>query len=1420
MLHYILCASLLLTLLKTEGALLHSRFYIGPTLVHFLYDNTTTSTCQVALVGTSGLDTSEPSAWFQCLYQNATTPYPTCRQTSQTQIIWGPIGCSNIVSPETAIQSGNCISSEAELQRRLSIFLNTFYLSKESLECYQLGGQGDIRLCPGPLRLSIPNQDPLIPIAFPRPTVDYIASQQAFIEGGTGYQAMFPYVFEVPLIWPKITLTGATGCDSTYNGNYLHWERDPSDLIFSMVSRSFIHETTTTLRLLLKRVDDESLNFQIVLADITGPAGDLFDFQWVSGEFVGDSDTVFTNWVYQIPWNTEIPMYPYPSGSEACQIFLQIPETYTPELGPVPELTTSDYMLNQQPRRYFKSSVCNYKVCRPDDIGYEFYPNCPIGTKFGGDAVASHPLYPGLPVYVAPNPRIHYRLDCTEFYPVNATFRAYNINPSQGATVYRTVIESEICNAPFIDTESITNNLNPNERYLQCQKMNGWVEANGLYCSVSITGQSPCPLNWHYWDQRCFYKFNPQTDLRFQSTLENAQETCASLNPFAKALVEVDRDTDSWLRRFMYLNTALDAPAAFRTPSFDTAYCNCYLSPPFDQNSTIAPCGCFDTTVLNTYRTIFPLCYFPISTVEMEPEWVDIEVSLQTAALLRYGQQGPNMGGFELQCQCFNGITFSRCTTTTCEVDVTAGDDIGVFQRKCMEGEGQCPNNINSLCQCPPGRGPSASLLSSLGELYANREWPCGCPASGRERGLYKINNQTYGGVIQDVLYLPCDGVDHGVCIISNNTNFGTCVSVLRPNLQTGLDEAAYSGVATSCPNPIQPYKAITQNGPITTQFCNSKGTCCPGGQTNDNPNVGDPYTEKCFTSDGSPLTGCECETGSGGPSCVCPTPLNLAEGRLPQTTTISDVNYVFIDLEQAYFIRALKLSSECNIPTEAQITNEVGKGPPSTLACVFNVTQGVYDCPESLLAYQYVSLQGFELTQSCKIEAFLSWFTLCGQNGTGNPFAGRFFDIPQYRARDRNLEEQFVGVANLGCTSTECMCNSEWTGPGCATGVSSIRPTYIEGEATTLDTKFVCGENTLVPSYDNPVQGRGQLDPIYKNCSCNPLSVSDLTGLLGDPLGEERFAGRGCQCAMIKNIDRDELLLCAGHGECENPSFALGWCEKPLDDLSRDSLSRPYADQIDFTIELVTDVIVTETSYVIGDYIYTTSSPTNYPTRSPTNSPTEEPTAPTNSPTKSPTNPTNSPTFSPTSPTNSPTLSPTTPTNSPTSPTSSPTAPTNSPTSSPTLTPYVIFFAADSQTGKPSTTPTSPTVCSPAKPPTCTPTSVYQYRTTTKTPVASLPFSPTKQTIGPNGGVLGTWDSMVISDTGLDMSLASAGLAPTPDTFWRGITSANCLDWASTSTSLDATGGNVGITSSSWDDFTLVGCETSTSFILCVCES
>lgn len=1346
--------------LPSSSTLVRSVFYIGPTLVNFLYDDAKLSTCQVSLVKTEDLDSTQPIAWFQCLYSNSTTQFPTCRQTSQKRIVWGPIGCSNIASPAEALQSGNCISTEAELQRRLSIFLQTFSLSKDSVACYELGGAGDIRLCPGPLRLSTPNEDPLIPISVPLSTEKYIAADFAFIDAATGPGAGLPVTFEVPLVWPEITVTRTSVdiCDDGYLGNFQHWQNDPSDLILEEVSKTFLQTSATTHRLLLRRVGgSDSVDFQITFATTAGPAGSLYDFEWVSDTFVGDEDNVFSNWVYQVPWGTAIPFYPYPSGAEACQLVLSIPESYTPVLGDVPILTTANYALNEEPRLYFQSSVCSYRNCRPNDIGYEFYPNCPIGTRFGGDAVASHPLYPGLPVYVPPNPNSHYRLDCVEVYPQNETFRALNINPSQGATIYRTNLESEVCNAPFINTARILQNLNPNEKYTQCQKMRGWVEENGLYCSVGITYQSPCPLNWVYWDQRCFYKFNPQTELRFQSTLENAALTCRTLNQFAVPLVEVDEDTQTWIQeRFLYLKTSLDAKAAFRTPSFNTAYCNCFLSPPFGDN-TVAPCGCFDTTVLNEYQVIFPICYFPISTAEMEPEMADITVSLATAALLRYGQEGPNAGGFQLQCKCFNGMTFSLCTTTTCRVDTTASDALGTFQRKCLEGKGQCANNQPNICQCPPGRGPSASLFSSLSNLYVNRDWPCACPSSGRTRGLYKINNQTYGGPIQDVRYLPCDGSDHGICIVPNNTNDGYCVSLLRPNLQTNLDEPAYSGQATSCPNPIQTYKAITQNGPITTQFCNAKGTCCPYGQTLENQYVGDAYAKACYSNSGDLQTGCECDTGAGGPACTCPTPTNLAQNLRPASVKLAGVNYVYVDLKQTYFVSNVQLSPECLVPDEVQISNKVGEGPPSSTNCTLNTTTGVYDCPYTQLAYQYVVLKGFTYTQNCEIGAFLDWFTLCGRNGTGNPFAGRFFDIPQYRAQERNLEQQYVGAANLGCTSTECMCNSDWAGELCAAGVSSIRSTFIEGENAYIDAKYLCGETTLVPAALDPVAGRGEIDPVYKNCSCNPLSVSDLNGLVGDPIGEERFAGRACQCALIKNLDRGDLEMCAGHGVCLEPSFPLGWCEKPLEDLLADPLSEPYADQSDFTIQTVTDMTVVSTSYVIGNYLYTTSSPTAYPTKSPTDSPTQEPTAPTSSPTNSPTSPTSSPTKSPTSPTKSPTTSPTEP-------------------------PYVLLYYANGVYNGASST--SPTTCSPTTPPTCAAPSVKQFRaTSTNGGLQNLGYPSSSPVKGPTGGSIGLWPDVVT--TGFSSAtLASVGL--NSGNFWTADaigfyqSAYSCVGWTS----------------------------------------
>jgi hypothetical protein len=85
------------------------------------------------------MDLSTSNLYFQTVYANSTVLNALCRQNTQQRIITGPIGCSNIATPTSALNSANCISNEIDVELQLNILLVTWYLSKTSSKCYALG---------------------------------------------------------------------------------------------------------------------------------------------------------------------------------------------------------------------------------------------------------------------------------------------------------------------------------------------------------------------------------------------------------------------------------------------------------------------------------------------------------------------------------------------------------------------------------------------------------------------------------------------------------------------------------------------------------------------------------------------------------------------------------------------------------------------------------------------------------------------------------------------------------------------------------------------------------------------------------------------------------------------------------------------------------------------------------------------------------------------------------------------------------------------------------------------------------------------------------------------------------------------------------------------------------------------------------
>lgn len=1201
---------------KCSASILHWQWNYGNWQMNFVCNNETTALFRVQAVNVN-FETSVAS--FVCVYDSgASTQHPTCRIPSLKRVITGPIGCSDIGNPEAALQSANCIQNAVDVELRREILYQTWNLAKNNPTCTQRGGNGDIRLCPGPLRLAIVNRDSFLP----HQTITVkklLASTMQFFDTLTGPYAMSRSVVQVRMILPGFTVQ--TDCvdgltAQSFSGSYISNNADPNPGLMSDIMKTFVGPFPT-LRFYLQRDSLTSYAFRLGFGNSAG-TNQNYTYEYFSSVITPDigEPTFFLNWLYLVQENTIYPMYDVNTGINTCNITsIVFPSSFNYTILEPDSITPANYSLNAEPRLYYKTRVCNYQPCFLTSTGDLTVPYCPEGDVAGGTAVYVDPRDPQLPIYVPPNPYLDFRLNCDEFYPKAATFQDIN------TIVWpRISFISQMCFSPFLDNDRILANLSPNEKFTQCKKlgMNVCGRAQSVCCWPP---QLPlCPLHWIFFDQNCFYRFDPVLESKFSTSVDQAEFTCRQFDSESQDLVAVDDDLETWLTNYFlfWKNTAL-ANAAYRFPKpGQPLLCNCLVT----STLTLEDCPCQTLTFPNdeTGVPIFPICFLTGTVAKNRIQYPDLLLSLDTARLWVQGQEGPFPGGYEATCNCFDGYAGKSCEIATCQgADLILKDpgtlqQTGTFLRDCaIFGHGQCSQGNPRVCQCMPQWGPDASILSTLSWLYTFRNVPCVCPASSAPGGRFQINDVIYN--VTGLTSLVCGGVDRGICYAQNATAPGYCGCLERYNQLTSALEPAYQGHACVCRVPIQPYLAKVKNGPIVSSFCNNKGTCCPSGQTIDDP-VGNKYADDCYTTEeGEPIDGCVCNNGWGGTACTCPAPFDYAEGKVPLYFE-GDSSKLYVDMGFPYFIRFVRLSGCSSSSSLVAISREVGKASESS-DCTFYFERNsifyYYCIGGETLAYPFVFVQEVETPDTCVIKAFTQNYTLCGETERVNMFSGRFFDIPLYRDNGKTLEEQYINTSTFGCTTTDCMCNSNWTGPLCATGVSSIRPILIEefGVERTLDAKLVCGETVSLPALLDSVQGRGQPDGTT-GCVCNPISSLDPTGKLGPVV--EKFVGPACECATTWNEDYTESMLCSHHGHCLNASFSYGQCENDLLSYREDALFAPFV-QVADTINTIVAVTLAADSYFLAPYTWRTPSPTHSPTLSPTLKPTSL--SPSLSPTK-----------------------------------------------------------------------------------------------------------------------------------------------------------------------------------------------------------
>lgn len=1399
---YILFAYLCIYTNIALSAILKATSYVGSYTLVLVFNNDTIQDDRVMF---TSYNIPTRTLYFQTVPNTtAMTDNILCRISSQKRVIYGPNGCTLLSDRGgIAIEDSNCILDEVRVQLQRRLFSENWYKSKLSVEC---AIPGDIRICAGPLRLSLDNRDAFFPYKS-YSAKDLLSSRMQFLDGLIGPLGKSPYVVRINMVMPAITLVSScveTVTGMPFNGTYSNYEFDPYPGMITTVWKAFKSNERDFQRIILKRNEQFGIDFQIGLAT-TIAANAEYDIMAITDEVILSSlnynQRVFLNWVETIQYGYNYSFTQ--SDNSTCWGVLTLPEStdvYTYIKPPIVTAVNVSYNIN--PRVFNAAAVCNYGLGRLDVNGYLMLPNTMEGDKIGGDVVYVYPGLVDVPVYVPPNPNLAFRFDCDEAYPKSAVF-----TDIAGTEWPRISLIQEICLFPFLSDELIESNIKPDEKFIQCQKMGGYTFTKAqTLCARPITSIF-CQKGWIYFDGRCFYKFNTKIDGRFASTIDQGDNICSQLNKYAQPLVEIDFYTDIWLLDwYIYYKPDLDTASAYRVPVFQQPYCKCYIT------NLVEPvqCPCYDIRYSDEPQIlIFPVCFYYTSVAELEPMYADVQVSLNTALLWVRGQVGPVMNGIEAICKCFPGSADKNCNAWTCPLkDILAlpqnqSTPLVTFYKKCYNQEhGSCYNGQPGVCQCRPYYGPSASIFPQLDELYQFIDVPCGCPAGIRTSGLFEINGRVYNS---SALYLPCSGINQGVCVIQNNTNDGQCFCNIRPNLVFGGFEYEYDGKGCGCRVPIQPYKSITKNGKISTEFCNHKGVCCPFGETFVDP-IGNLYKEACVDREaGVSREGCACDNGLGGSACTCVAKFNFASGKVWNSFNNGELYY--IDLGEKRFQMYIELTRFCGEQTSLQVyvSNQVGKSSES-VECLFDARIGAYVCATAL-AHQYAVVRGIEdITDSCVLYTYPQFFEYCGYNNSVNVFAGRFFDIPAYRGPNKYIEDQSFGTANFGCTTTECMCNSLYGGAKCAAGVSSLRYFPTLADEVKL-TKFYCGETVSLPNLLNVVAGRGVIDTINGNCSCSIISNVEVTGLTG--LTHQYFYGKACECEMMYNEDRKRVLPCAGHGVCKESWFPYGVCEVDVDKYIDDALYTPYVEKKSSAIGF-NKMTTTRDTYVLrfagGDIpgtLYPTPAPTTPPTTSspttatPTSTPTtRSPTtlspttrSPTLRPTtKSPT--TLAPTLRPT--TRSPTLRPTTKSPTTRTPTSPPTtrAPTTSPTTkSPTPDPYpnVYLYSPNIPYEGDFGYEFAQTMCN-----------TYKYFVTAKTidtaraflsvntttgAIASLPtvmgFPSNAKVYGPTGIYIGIWEDILTG--GVAVSMLDADVLSSYNFYWTGGASGsdvNCGGW------------------------------------------
>lgn len=1044
------------------------------------------------------------------------TDRPVCENVDTTPVAVRALGCDGVNFVESCAKS-----PQDAVTNRDKLLANFLYSWREN-ECIR--GGGDRFSCVGPVFAIFPNTKiRVLPATFTNATTLYRAQSFAIFTN-IGPRGQMKGVTFLDMTKPDLYVLGAANCTDTtgarFNGTFTLYFRDAIAGMFINETQIFKRLAQATHQRVVRTRDGH-----LALGEVSGT--DTFR-------------TLFRSSAPLPPAWYDLQDVRFTNG---CTVSFQTPSSFALELIPPARLTDLNFFQNQFPPVHFQTRECSFHVGGYDanrNLKFPYTSATSVGggrTKF---ALPGSLLY--LPMEVRPDPNMrHYTLSCADVWPKQVAFFDYGLGPddngvTDGNTQPHFVVETGLCYFPFLDVLGLRSaEATDNARDLNCFKQGGFTYGQSKsHCAREIQ-VSRCKLGWYYFNQYCYYKFDPIVDSKYKSSAADAGSVCAQLDPLSTVVASLPVDLRAFLKeRFVFIDRKGPAHphrvnvGGRRCIAFD------YIENALDQADDVA--HVYDISCL---VPAFPLCRYHHTRFRLP--YSEFSLHWDTVRTLRDGQEGAPASGHELECECMTGFCSSSCETVCCPTRQLAGNDTlsRWYIGKCLAfNRGWCEEYEPRTCQCAVGYGPKATF--GVGQLY---EYACFCPTTPRQELFdtsaveIRINGVTYAN--PEPSNVVCGGRDRGECVVEGN--LGVCRCDTRLDLRPGstylTQEPNFDGLGCEAMVPIAPNRG--HHVSIITRMCNGNGFTCPSGlsfreQILDETTRSLVGRQQCLDPRTKELLGgCVCFPGYTGLSCTCDSPRNVF---IPQTLFEETPTQVYGKLALRTTVRRVVIVGECPIlPTSIRVRD--GSGDQNPRACYsMSFNNRTWYCDSIPGDFIILAHDTFS-PLNCLVEVFSDWFHPCGNNT--NPFAGAFTNNEFHDDWAFHRVPQSAKFAVHGCITSSCFCDANHGGKLCRAGKSGFRYDF---DMSAIHAQY-CGEDYLPP--------RGWVDPDTGYCKCAQRARDNSVFV-------SRFVGDSCELEEVYDVARDAYVLCNGEGSPMRASFPAGYCEFDLLDWRADPLVSP----------------------------------------------------------------------------------------------------------------------------------------------------------------------------------------------------------------------------------------------------------------------